>query len=75
MNNDNYVPQAKIDLIHQILNDEVVGPLYRKWQDTTHWRERAFQEYAKARDERFGLPPIKIVPVQDQGVNNETRED
>lgn len=74
---DNYVHEEKKKLIEEILSDPVVRDLYDRWQALNpanslnfRAREKLFKEYAKARDERFGLPPInfeKVHPGKDKG--------
>ena len=58
------VQPEKIQLIHELLNDMVVGDYYRQWlrlkAANAHVQliNRAFQEYAIARDKWLGLPPL-----------------
>ena len=73
--NDAPVSPEKIQMINDLLNDPIVGQLWKEYVLTgqpavdSHralikTREEAFQRYAIARDKYLGLPPLKIQGVQ-----------
>ena len=73
MKYNNYVAQPeKIALIHNMLNDTVVGDYYNRWlklafeHNTFKKREEAFHAYAKARDLYLGLKPLVLPMINPQ---------
>ena len=69
------VTPEKIEIIQNMLNDPIVGELWREFvmlgqpqvetaKSLLKKRENAFALYAAARDAFLGLPPLTIQPVQ-----------
>jgi len=64
------VQPEKIQLIKDLLNDAIVGDYYHQWlrlkSSNAHIQiiNKAFTEYAIARDRWLGLPPLVIQGIQ-----------
>lgn len=73
--NDAPVSPEKIKLINEMLNDPVVGQLWKEYtmlgqpeqqsaNSLIKKRVDTFHAYAVARDAYLGLPPLTIKPIQ-----------
>jgi hypothetical protein len=80
--NNSPVQPEKIQLIYDLLNDPIVKDAWRRFvmlgqpqhgSNGTIYKERekAFTEYATARDKFLGLPPLIVPSVQ--GTHNRYR--